>query len=253
MIWVWPFVLVVIGALLLLHNFYLLEFNVLDLWPALLILLGLQVFMRGDIGLSWAAQPFGITRGSVEAGTLRVSSGELDVQLAALQQPGRLIAGLYTARSRPQLDTAGNRAILTMQRGNTWQFSLASWEIQLARDLPWDLVISSFLGHIHADLRNLILNEVQISTGITNIHVTAPNIISGPITLRSTFGNVYLSVPDDIEAVLVVRGSRLFQVRTQNDRWRSDAPGQFQTNHADDAPETLEITVSGTFGDLILA
>lgn len=252
MIWVWPFMLVVVGALLLLHNYLLLEFNVLDLWPVLLILLGLQVVLRGDIGLSWASQPFGITRGSVEAGTLQVSSGELDIQLSALQQPGRLIAGQYTARSRPALETAGNRAILTMQRGNTWQLSLAGWEIELARDLPWSLSLSSFLGHVHADLRDLIISDVQIATGITNIHVIAPNSSAGPMTLQSTFGNIYLSLPPEIDAKLTVQASRLFQVRIQASRWQSTGPDQYATAHEDETSDTLEITVSGTFGDLIL-
>ncbi|MFC1960897.1 sugar ABC transporter substrate-binding protein [Chloroflexota bacterium] len=156
---IWPVILVVAGVLLLLHNFLLIEFNVVQLWPLLLVALGLQVLLNGDLGISWAGKNFGITRGSVEAGTLRVNAGELDIQLQALKRPGRLIAGQYTARSRPALLADGNRAILTMDRSKTWWLSLADWQIELADDLPWNLLLSTSLGEITIDLRAIIIEN----------------------------------------------------------------------------------------------
>src|SRR5436309_9895137 len=118
-----PILLVLIGILLLLKNFLLIEnVDVLQYWPVVLILAGVQLLIRGDIGITWQAQTFGITRGNVQTASLEASSGELDVKIGALRREGRLVAGQYAGRSRPNLSVRGTTARLTMQRGQTWPF-----------------------------------------------------------------------------------------------------------------------------------
>ena len=39
------------------------------------------LLVRGDLGITWQSQTFGITRGSVQSATLEASSGELDVKM----------------------------------------------------------------------------------------------------------------------------------------------------------------------------
>ncbi len=252
-LWIWSVVLVVCGILLLLHNYLLLEFNIGQLWPLLLAALGLQILVRGDLGISWAGQSFGITRGSVEAATLRASSGELDMRISVLQREGRLIAGQYTARSRPDLLADGNQAILTMQRGKTWLLSLADWELGLAADLPWNLLLSTYLGEIDADLRGLVIEKARISTGFGDIRVTAPGSPAGPIAIHSTLGDISLAVPPHMEAAVTVKGSPLFRIHAADNRWQQDEGQRYVTPGYHGAIDALEITVSGTFGDLTLA
>jgi hypothetical protein len=251
-LWLWPIALTIIGVLLLLHNYFLLEFNILQLWPLLLVVLGLQVLLRGDFGISWAGHTFGITRGSVEAGTLRANSGELDLRLGVLEREGRLIAGQYTARSRPQLVADGSRAILTMLRGNTWLLSMADWELGLAGDLPWRLLLSSYLGEIDADLRGLIVDEAIIASGFGNIHVVGPDSPAGPIAVRSTLGDITLNIPEHMAASVTVNGSAFFGVKLLSNRWEETGPNSYQTINYAGADDPLTITVTGTFGDLTL-
>ncbi len=251
-IWLWPLALVAFGVALLLHNYLLLDFDVAQLWPVVLIAFGLQVLVRNDLGISWAGQTFGITRGSVQAGTLHAASGELDMSVRALSQPGRLIAGQYTARSRPRLTTENDRAILNMQRGQTWLLSLADWELDLAHDLPWHLLLSSFLGEIRADLRGLIIERAHIATGLSDIHVVASDYPGGSLSLHSTLGDIHVTLPDGIEACVTVQGSPLFNVHLQSDRLVRDG-NRLVTAGYTSANEPLEITVRGTFGDLFLA
>ena len=73
-------------------NFLLLEeFNMLDLWPLLLVIPGVQVLLRGDLVPDDAARPFGITRGSVESATLHINAGEIDVEIGGLPGMHRAI------------------------------------------------------------------------------------------------------------------------------------------------------------------
>jgi hypothetical protein len=252
-LWLWSLVLVVGCVLLLLHNFLLLDFDVLQLWPLLLVVLGLQVLVRGDLGLSCETQHFGITRGSVEQATLRANSGELDMRVGALQRTGRLIAGQYTARSRPALQVNGNSATLTMLRGKTWLLSLANWDLNLATDVPWNLLLSTYLGEIEADLRGVIIGQARIATGFGDIHLMGPDNPAGPITAHSTLGYIYLAVPETMEAAVTVSGGPMFDVHVKGERWRQHDADRYVTLGYHEAIEPLDFTVSGTFGDLILS
>jgi hypothetical protein len=160
--WLWPLLLTVGSVLLLLHNFLLIDFDVAPYWPVLLVAVGIQLLLRGDIGPSWQAHTFGITRGSVQSASIEIESGELDVQVRALHKPGRLTAGQYTARSRPALTVRNNHATLRMERGQTWWLSLADWDVGLANDLPWSVLVSSYLGQMDVDLRGLIVERAYV-------------------------------------------------------------------------------------------
>ena len=88
----WSLLLILLGVALLLDNFLLLgDFNALALTPLALVVIGAQILLRGDVVPNEEARTFGVTRGSVEAATLEISSGEIDVQIRALQREGRLV------------------------------------------------------------------------------------------------------------------------------------------------------------------
>ncbi len=252
-LWLWSLVLVAVGVLLLLHNYLLLELDVLQFWPLLLIVLGAQAIIKGDLGFSWAGKSFGITRGSVEAGTICASSGELDMRIRALQREGHLIAGQYTARSRPDLRADDDRATLTMLRGKTWLFSLADWDFALAGDLPWDLLLSAYLGEIEVDMRGLVIDRARIATGFGDIRLVGPDNPASRIEARSTFGDIHLTVPDNMEAAVRLQGGPLFGVRLEGKRWRQRDRNHYVTPGYDTAIEPLEFVIGGTFGDLILS
>lgn len=248
----WPLLLVVVGILLLLNNFMLISLNVLEFWPLVLIFLGLQLLWRGDLALSWQAQTFGITRGTVESGVLEVSSGEIDVKLQASQRPGRLITGQYTARSRPNLVVRNNHAFLALRRGNTWLFSLADWEINLAKDLPWAVLVSAHLGQLDVDLRGLVISRAYIATGIGNVRLVCPQQSSGPIVTRSTFGDIRLGVPENVPVIIRLNLSPLCRVIRHSRQFLEQPDHAIVTDtYNPDAP-ALEVMVSSTFGNIHL-
>ena len=253
MVWLWALVLVMVGVLILLNNYFLLAFDIRQWWPVLLVVLGLQVLLQGDLRLSKATQSFGITRGSVEAGILRANSGELDMQISALDQPGRLVAGQYTGRSRPHLQTEGNQAVLSMDRSKTWLLSLADWDIRLAQDLPWTLLLTSFLGEIRADLRGLVLQDTRIATGISDIYVMLPDNTAGTLQIHSTLGNIELTLPDGAAVELQVDASRLFGIHLDNDHWQTtEIPGHYKSANQTSDDGMYRVMVRGTFGRLTL-
>ncbi len=244
----WPFVVTAFGVLLLLGNFRLIEFDLRYLWPLFLIALGGQLLWRGDIGFTWQGQTFGITRGSVDEAALEADAGEIDVKLRALHKVGRLVAGQYTARSRPRLDVQQHTATVQMRRAETWLLSLAGWEVGLAQDVTWRLLLSAHLGAIEADLRMLEIEEARIATGLGDIRVVCPDRAAGPIWIRSTLGNITVEVPEGMPTSVHVRTTPLVRVKAA-ERFKQTEAGLWQT--AGDA-EALSVEVVAVTGDIHL-
>ncbi|MBN2306030.1 MAG: hypothetical protein JXQ72_16225 [Anaerolineae bacterium] len=247
----WPLVLMVGGVVLLLNNFLLIDLDLAAYWPVLLVLAGAQIVLRGDIAPSWQAHTFGITRGSVQSASLEIESGELDVQVRALRKTGRLIAGQYTARSRPSLNVRNNHATLRMQRGQTWWLSMADWDVSLARDLPWEVLVSSYLGRLEVDLQEVQVERAYIASGMGSVDVICPAQATGTIFARSTFGDVRLSIPANSRAIITVSQSAPGRVKVDPDRFEEIEPGTYITLNAgamDENALELDIVAKTVFG-----
>lgn len=251
----WPLAITALGVLLLLNNFLLLEnFNAAGLWPLLLVIAGAQILLRGDIIPGANARPFGITRGSVESGTLEVSAGGIDVDIRALQKEGRLVAGQFAAESRPQLNVVDTHAHLILNRASTPLLSLVDWQIGMARDLPWQIYVSTHLGQVSADLSGLIVGDVVIATGLGDVRVVCPQESLGPIQLRSAAGTIHLITPKGQAAIITVKEGMLFSAKFDVTRYEQVDPHVYSALDVEN-PELppVEVTISGAFGDAYLA
>ncbi len=254
-----PLLLIGVGVFLLLRNFLLVQdFNILQYWPVLLVLAGAQLLLRGDIGLTWQGQTFGITRGNVQSASLEASTGELDVKVRALRREGRLIAGQFTGRSRPSLSVRGEHAHLIMQRGQTWPFSLADWEIGLAKDLPWSLLISTYLGEVDVDLRGLRVEQANLAAGIGDVRVVVSDLqpvdsdYQGELRACSTFGNVTLVIPPDVEAIVRIIDKPMARLQVDEARFLMLEPGVYATLHYEQSAAPLTAELTSTFGTVRL-
>ncbi|MGQ9910045.1 MAG: hypothetical protein ACUVS2_14550 [Candidatus Flexifilum sp.] len=242
------------GILLLLNNFYFLgSFDAASLWPLLLIAAGGLLLLRGDLSPSTASRSFGITRGSVEAATLEIQSGEIDVLARALPREGRLIAGTFAREGRPQLLVEDHQATLIFERAATPWSSFADWDLGLARDLPWRIAVSTSIGAVQFDMSALIIQGGVIATGFGDIVVTLPHEAFEPITLRSALGNVRVQTPTGVNAWIQVRSSRLFRVHVDRERYEQVEKGVYHAlGAAPDAPQ-VQVIIAGMFGDAYLA
>lgn len=252
--WLWPLVLAVIGVLLLLDNFLLLgDFNLTLLWPLILVAVGAQVLLQGDFIPMRQGKTFGITRGSVEAAALEISAGEIDVNVRSLRREGRLIAGQFAADSRPVMQVQDTQAYIKMDRAATPWLSFADWEMGLARDIPWQVFISTHLGQVHLDLSELIVQDVVIGTGFGDIRLTCPYECLGSIRLHSTLGTAQLITPHGYQVRITAHENAFFGVHADPNRYMQVEPGIYCALDADESAPLVEIHVSGTFGDAYLA
>ncbi|MBC7810454.1 MAG: hypothetical protein H7175_04870 [Burkholderiales bacterium] len=251
--WLWPLALAAVGVVLLFDNFLLLQnFNVVALWPLLLVVIGAAILLRGDIVPSVDARTFSITRGSVEAATVEISAGVIDVQAQGLEREGRLIAGQYAANAKPDLSVSQNYAVLRMDRAETSWLSFADWILGLAVDLPWRIYVSTSLGQVDLDLSHVIIEGAVIATGVGDIRFVCPREAFGPSYLRSTLGNIHVVIPPGYNTRIVATGSPMFKIHADDRTFDQPAPGVYVNRDADDHAPLVEVHVSGTFGDAYL-
>jgi hypothetical protein len=251
--WLWPIALAAVGVVLLLNNFLLLgEFNAASLLPLILVVIGAAILLRGDLIPSSESRTFGITRGSVEAAILEISSGEIDVQIRALQQEGRLIAGQYALGSRPSMFVSETQTHLKMERAATPWLSFADWEMGLAHDLPWQVFISTNLGQANLNLAGLIMQESVIATGFGDIRLVCPQEALGTLQLQSALGNIHIVTPPGYRTQITIQGSSLFHIHADERRYAQPEPYVFTSLEPEANAPLVEVVARGTFGDAYL-
>lgn len=251
--WLWPLLLAAFGVLLLLNNFLLLgDFNALSLWPLALVVIGAMILVRGDVLPSGEGRTFGITRGSVESATLEINAGEIDVQIRGLQQEGRLIAGQYALASRPAMRVSDTHTHLAMSRAATPWYAFSNWELGLARDLPWEVFISTHLGQINLDLSDVIIKQAVLASGIGDVRVIAPFEALESLHIRSALGNLHLITPVGYRTRIVIQGGRFLGVHADENRYEVFENQTYVALDAQEGTPLVEIFMSGTFGDVYL-
>jgi hypothetical protein len=170
----------------------------------------------------------------------------------ALQQEGRLIAGQFASNARPALRVNETHTYLKMDRASTPWLSFADWEMGLARDLPWQILISTHLGQVNVDLSGLIIQEVGIGTGFGDIRLVAPLEALDEIKIRSTLGNIHVITPVGHRTRIIVETGRLFKVHADKRRYAETETGIFEAYDAEENVPQVVIHVNGTFGDAYL-
>jgi hypothetical protein len=249
----WSLLLILAGVILLLDSFLLLEdFNAVALLPLGLVVIGAQILLRGDLFPSDDARTFGVTRGSVESATLEISSGEIDVQIRALQREGRLIAGQFAANARPALNVRETYAHIKMNRASTSWLSFADWQIALAQDLPWQILLSTYLGQVALDLSDVIVHDAVVATGFGDIRFVAPPEAFGTMYLKSSLGNIHVVTPQGYRTRILVEETRIFSASHDIHRYENPEKGVFLSSEYDENAPLVEIHISGTFGDAYL-
>ncbi len=245
---------VMIGVLLLLNNYLLISgFDITSLWPLLLVVTGVLILLQGDLNDPASTRTFGITRGTVESATIEVSAGEIDVHLRASPREGRLAAGQYAANSRPTLEAQGTHAHLRMDRTATPWLSMTDWEVGVARDLPWRILMSTHLGAVQADLSDVVVEAAHIATGFGDIRLTMTKEAFEPFQVRSRLGDIHIYTPPGTRAVIHIQPTLFTGLHIDENRYEHAEDGSYHARAVESVFQPVEIYVSTTFGDVYLA
>jgi Domain of unknown function (DUF5668) len=245
-----PLLLIAIGVVVLLANTGVLSSEVLlrlgDLWPLLLVILGLQLILNQTlprrqanlIGLGATiviviaavayatlapAATFGTRQASVSdhIGGLTAATLDLDYSGATIDiQAGSLGDSLYQARvdyrgsdDPPTISLDRENGTLAISERSSFAplhflgTARRHVALTLTDRIPWRIKISGGAANAHLDLRRLQLARLEISGGVTRVETQLPGPKGTvPIVLAGGVSNLTLRAPAGVQWHLAVSG-----------------------------------------------
>ncbi|MBN2390417.1 MAG: hypothetical protein JXR84_06825 [Anaerolineae bacterium] len=229
-----PTILIGIGIILLLDNLGYLDWSfwdVLNLWPILLVASGLELlvgrrsllgaFISAIIVLGlfaggiWFASTSEVTRTTAQAIEIREPRDDItaarvtlapavaQINVQALNDSGNFVEG--TALHRPnervtQSFTRGDPARLTVKTNESVGFTTGpgkryAWDFSFAPDVSLDLSIDTGMGNVALDLRSLTLESVSVDAGMGVVTIKLPETGEFDVSVDSGMGTVVIEVP----------------------------------------------------------
>lgn len=251
----WPLVLIGVGIVALLANYGVIQavsvVSLLALWPALLILLGIDIaFARrwplptlivevaiigGALFLA-ATQPSSLTfatftfnnasdcpnptasstvpRGALQSLTLRIDTGAARYRLTGGAEGAVEVSsdsGDICLRDRTTLSRGDVRI---SQRGARFS-GTTEITVKVASDLPLSLQVNAGAGEFIMDLRDVKTSDVHLSAGASSTTVILPHPTGDvPIRLDGGASSLSLEIPSDVEARVTVSGGLITTTST---------------------------------------
>lgn len=244
----WPVLLIAGGVVLLLGNLGYIPweslFRLLDLWPLVLIVIGLELIIRRSVPTA-ASRPLALAvvalaaavaviyvaagpppslggshttsasapAAGVESGTLRLDLGAATVHVTS----GELGADLYQASfdypagTERSISVSGGIVHISdrSQRGPSWRWAdrRHSLDITLNSALPWTFEVAGGATNATLDLGGVTLKRLSLSGGADHTTVTLPRP-SGTVEIAASGGAEHLTLhrPAGVEASVRLTG-----------------------------------------------
>jgi hypothetical protein len=276
-----PLVLIVLGALLLVVNAGLLGFgrllDLLQLWPLVVIAVGLDILLKGRYRLIIAAATLiagalfytgaltmpGVGPAQTQAisqslqgaarAELHLSPSVGELRIGTLERSDNLVEGsVQTARGERLVENfreSGNTAIYELKSEGRSSSSFIqrerTWDLRLNPNVPLKLDIDTGVGRSELALADLQITDLSIDTGVGETIVTLPRTGRYEASLSAGVGATTVRIPDGVAArVQVSRGLGAVTVRGNLER---DGDMYLSPNYAS-AEHRVDLRVSGGVG-----
>ena len=207
---IWGAIIIVLGLVLLAANFGWVDWGFVlslwQLWPLILILIGLGLLFRDShrtlgailmlvvvvlgIGLAWVSYE-GLGWGryittqieSPPVTTVNEARAEIEVGAAQLSvvggDTGRMVTGTSVSRRSPDLSFEGSGGSYRFKVNQKWQNFIGlnmgrseSLSLTLAERVPWTIDVQSGGADMQIDLSRVLLAGLNVSTGASSLKLT---------------------------------------------------------------------------------
>ena len=181
----WGIVIILAGLLLLSNTLQIVQFSFWKVFfPLALILLGVWFLMgptmfRRDLTPQYSGMPLQGAR----AIDLKLAHGAGRLEIGASSNPAELLSGSFVGgvQSSATLEADGTlkakvEAPTDIIMAFPWGYAShgLSWNVNLNRDLPMKLRLSTGASETNANLIDLKVTDLRIETGASNTQVTMP-------------------------------------------------------------------------------
>ncbi len=246
----WPIILIGVGSILLLNNLGVIKGNpwtiIFQLWPVLLIALGLEILFGGATGwraivsallglalvggVLWIliAQPPipGLNFSSnlqttnishplegVESARANLSFGAGTNKVYALSDSNNLVEGQLQTYGTPNfsVSTSGDRATITLEPGRSSipiviPTSEEKWNVGLNSSVTYDLNLNVGVGQSNIDLSKLRLSGGELDGGVGTSELYLPGQGNYQLRINGGVGTIRIYVPSNLAVRAQVDG-----------------------------------------------
>lgn len=238
-----PTILIGIGIIMLLNNLGYLDWGlweVLSLWPVLLIAAGLEIlvgrrsllgaFVAAVIvatliaGAIWivgisptesarSAQTIEISEplSDIEAARITLAPNIGQVNVAALDDSGNFVEGTIRYRRNEHITqdfTDGSTARLVLKTQGSHTFVSTgpgiqyTWDLSFNPDTRLDLETDIGIGDVNLDLSALAIDDVKVDFGIGEVTIELPPTGEFDIDVDGGIGSIVIKVPEGMSVRL---------------------------------------------------
>jgi len=284
-----PIILILVGVLLLITNIGWLSwgtlFDVLNLWPVVLLAIGVDMLTRGRyrtavlvgalvvggvlygyqrsggryLGGGGAAETHAIehTLGGANGADISIGTGVSTLHIGSFSGGDVLVRGsVETRRGETLTDDffrRGDQAVLQLRSeqssgvGSLGVFGNQDrrWDLDLNEGVPIKLGIDAGVGRGQLDLRNLQLTDLRISAGVGEMTVTLPAQGAYSATLKAGVGATTVHIPAGVPTRLTVN-TGLGAVSVQGDFERNG--DVYTTPDYEGAARRADVSIQGGLG-----
>jgi hypothetical protein len=248
----WAAVLILIGVLLLLRNFGILNVNVWGVvWPVMLVAAGVWI-LWGVTRERPAPEVREVTiplEGATQA-RLHIRHGAGRIKMGAALVPDALVTGTFSGGLDYQTHREGDTLVVDMRvpdQGMHWAppwnwgpGGALDWSFDLSRDVELALRFDTGAGEARLDLTDLRVSRVELKTGASSTTLLAPaNAGSTRVDVEGGAAAVNIRVPAGVAARIHAQGG-IAGITVDRDRFpRVD--DVYQSPDYDSAANRVEI------------
>lgn len=280
----WPLVLIGVGLVALFANYGLVQplsiVALLALWPALLILLGIdiafsrrwplptlaaEVVIIGAALLLAATQPAALSLASftfmssndcrnptvstsVPRGTLQTLTLRIDGGGARYRVTGGATGAVEANSDREELclrdRTNGAKGDVRITQGGAHFGGGSDIDVKVANDLPLSFQLNAGAGEFVMDLHDVQTTDARLSIGASNTTMVLPRP-TGDVSVRIDGGasNIVIEIPADVEARVTLNGG-LVSLTSTNPR-ANKSGSVIETSGYGAAKNRVTVTITG--------
>jgi len=279
-----------VGTVFLLTNLGLLALDiwriVFQLWPLLLVALGLDLLIgrRSRLGALFSAVIllaifFGAlwfiggvrtagqelvgerieqALGEAQEARIVLEANAGRVHLSALENSDNLIAGTVSNNNsgelRQDFSLQGSRVVYTLDEVNSRGFSIFGvdndrWELGLAQDIPLDLDVSLGAGELVLDLSDLTIKSLEVNMGAGELDLSLPSEVSFDGEVKGAVGSIVIRIAPGT-GLRLESGTAISAVDIPDDfNRRGDV---YTSSDYESAEHKIELNLSQAIGSVVV-
>lgn len=253
----WPAVLILVGIGILLRGFNIWLVSLLSV-AILGGCLGIAIVQHGPIHAS-SMESETVPLGNLERADVYIEfhAGSLDIGSLASGSPElaeidyEVINGHKTLDRSLQIQGETAELRLSAVYDEVWSDSGVDWRVDLTRNIPLSISVRSAASSMELNLRRLMLTRLLLDVDAGNYNVILPSSAGyTSVDVDANVANLEISVPDNVAVKILINGG-LNLIDVDKSRFPQDGD-YYQSPDYASAANRVEIVIDSDIGRVVV-